>query len=398
MSRISENAIVQTDVLGKNIIIDEFAIIRPGAQIGNNVMIHPHVIINENVVIGDGVEIFPGTLIGKEPKGAGALARKPEFEKRLIIGANCSIGPNAVIYYDVEIGEKTLIGDGASIREQCCIGSLCIISRYVTINYNSKIGDRTKIMDSTHITGNCIIGNDVFVSLTVGMTNDNLAGNKGYDDEKVKGPTIHDGSVIGAGATLLPGVVIGTKAFVGAGAVVTKDIPANAVVTGNPARITGYMSTIRRQEQNENRIIKNNVKTDYSAIPGVEVYRLPIIPDLRGSLSFAEINQHLPFVPKRYFLVFDVSSKEVRGEHAHKELHQFLVCVKGSCSVMVDDGENREEYCLDSPGLAIHIPPMIWSVQYKYSQDAVLLVLASNIYDPDDYIRDYDQFLESVNS
>ncbi len=133
-------------------------------------------------------------------------------------------------------------------------------------------------------------------------------------------------------------------------------------------------------------------------LPGVAVYDLPLIRDARGSLSFAEYGQLLPFVPKRYFVVFDVPSKDMRGEHAHKTLHQFLVCVKGSCSVIVDDGTQREEVLLDSPLRGIHVPPMIWCTQHKYSPDAVLLVLASEAYDADDYIRDYGLFLEAVKN
>ncbi len=235
--KISQLAVVETTDIGKNVRIDEFAIIRGSVKIGDNVIIHSHVVINSGAVISDGVEVFPGAVIGKEPKGAGALARTPHFEKRIIIGENSSIGPHAIIFYDVEIGSNTLIGDGASIREQCRIGSRCIISRYVTINYNTIIGERTKIMDLTHITGNCKIGNDVFISITVGMTNDNLPGASGYDEERIVGPTLSDGAIVGAGATLLPGVIIGNKAIVGAGAVVTRDVPDNSVVMGMPARV-----------------------------------------------------------------------------------------------------------------------------------------------------------------
>ena len=129
---------------------------------------------------------------------------------------------------------------------------------------------------------------------------------------------------------------------------------------------------------------------------GVTIHKLPLIPDIRGSLTVGEFEQHIPFAPKRYFIVFDVPSKETRGEHAHRACHQFLICVRGSCSVLVDDGENRIETVLNSPDLGVHLSPMVWGVQYKYSEDAVLLVFASHHYDSADYIRDYSDFIEEV--
>ena len=120
--------------------------------------------------------------------------------------------------------------------------------------------------------------------------------------------------------------------------------------------------------------------------------RMPQIVDLRGALSFGEHPTHLPFTPQRVFLVYDVPSKEVRGEHAHRTLHQVLVCVKGTCSVAMDDGHVRDEVDLTSPAIGLHISPMVWGVQYNYSSDAVLLVRASDTYRAGDYIRDYDEF------
>jgi len=234
---ISNFAVLEGSRYAEGVCIGEFAVIRAGVRLGEGVVIHPYVIINENVEVGAGTEIFPGAVIGKEPKGTSSTAWEPHFVKRVILGSNCTIGPHAVIYYDIEIGDDTLIGDGSSIREQCRIGSRCNISRYVTVNYNTRIGDRTKIMDFTHVTGNCIIGNDVLVSLAVGMTNENVPGTSSYDKDHVTGARICDGAVIGAGVTLLPGIVIGEKAIVGAGAVVTRDVPPGVTVMGIPARV-----------------------------------------------------------------------------------------------------------------------------------------------------------------
>jgi dTDP-4-dehydrorhamnose 3,5-epimerase-like enzyme len=105
----------------------------------------------------------------------------------------------------------------------------------------------------------------------------------------------------------------------------------------------------------------------------------------------------VPFLPRRYFMVFDVPGKDVRGEHAHHRCHQFLVCARGAVAVVADDGENSEEVTLDAPNLGLYLPPMTWATQYKYSPDALLLVFASDLYDPADYIRDYDEFLALVS-
>lgn len=202
---IAKFASIGKSIIGSHVKIGQGAFIDNDVFIGDGVVIHPNVVIYSGVRIGAGTEIFPGAFIGKEPKGAGATARLPDFLRNISIGNNCSIGPNSVIFCDVRIGNNTLLGDGASIREKCTIGSFCILSRYVTINYSTTIGDRTKIMDSSHITGKAIIGNDVFISVLVGTTNDNIV-RAGYEEDRIQGPIIEDGVVIGVGASLLPRV------------------------------------------------------------------------------------------------------------------------------------------------------------------------------------------------
>lgn len=233
---INPMAIVQTEKIGSNVNIAEYAIIRENVTIGDNVYIHPNVVVESGVMIGDNVEVFPGAYIGKEPKGVGATARPIQFDRKVIINSECSIGTNAVVYYDVEIGNNTLIGDGVSIREQNVIGHHCIIGRYVTINYNSRIGNNTKIMDMSHITGNVTVGNNVFISMMVSSANDNILVDRVYNEEDIVGPRIEDDVSIGVGAVLLPGVRIGKGAFVAAGAVVTKDVVPGTLVMGVPAK------------------------------------------------------------------------------------------------------------------------------------------------------------------
>jgi dTDP-4-dehydrorhamnose 3,5-epimerase-like enzyme len=128
-------------------------------------------------------------------------------------------------------------------------------------------------------------------------------------------------------------------------------------------------------------------------ISAARLYELPVIRDTRGSLSFAEYQETLPFTPKRYFIVFDVGEGQIRGGHAHRTVHQFLVCVKGSCLVLLDDGTARDEVLLDRPELGLYLPPIVWATEKEFSRDGVLMVLASEVYDTGEYIRDYDEFL-----
>ncbi len=122
------------------------------------------------------------------------------------------------------------------------------------------------------------------------------------------------------------------------------------------------------------------------------LHRVTSARDLRGALVAAELSD-LPLVPERIFVVYDVPSESVRGEHAHRTCAQFLICLAGSVRCLVDDGSSREEIQLTGPDVGLHVPPMIWGAQWNYTSDAVLLVLASHPYEATDYIRDYEEFL-----
>jgi len=124
----------------------------------------------------------------------------------------------------------------------------------------------------------------------------------------------------------------------------------------------------------------------------VKLHRLPLADDVRGSLSFGDFENIVPFPVGRYFLVFGVAPDEVRGGHAHRRLRQFLICVHGACHILADDGEARREFVLNHPTIGLELPPLCWSVQSNFTSDGVLLVLASDRYDPDDYICDYGEF------
>jgi UDP-2-acetamido-3-amino-2,3-dideoxy-glucuronate N-acetyltransferase len=299
--------------------------------------------------------------------------------------------PHAIVETKT-IGKGTRVWAFAHILPGASVGSDCNICDHVFIENKVVIGDRVTIKSGVQLWDGVILEDDVFVGPNATFTNDRFPRSRQYPGEFPK-THVRKGASIGANATILPGLTIGQNAMVGAGAVVTRDVPPNAIVVGNPARITGYVDAPLQPSASFD---SEGVAPDLR-VKAARLIRLPLIEDLRGKLSFGEIEQHLPFTPKRYFLVFDVPSREVRGEHAHKTLHEFLVCVNGSVSVALDDGQSRDEIKLDSPNLGLHIPPMAWRVHYKYSSDAILLVLASDIYRADDYIRDYDEFLSMLS-
>lgn len=212
---------------------------------------------------------------------------------------------------------------------------------------------------------------------------------------------VGEGAVIGAGARVGESAVVAAQVQIGAGArieagaVVTRRVPPGAVVEGPVATITGYVDAPAHPSAPAAPHAPVVVE---SAVKGVRLHVLREVRDMRGDLCVAEVGDGLPFVVRRSFLVYNVPNAELRGEHAHRRCDQFLMAVKGSVCVVADDGRQRQEFALDRPSLGLYLPAMTWGIQYRYSEGAALLVLASDPYDPGDYIRDYGEFLALVRA
>ena len=304
------------------------------------------------------------------------------------------VHPNALCESG-DIGPGTRIWAFAHVLPGARIGRDCNICDGVFVEGDVVVGDRCTVKCGVQLWDGVRLGDDVFVGPNATFSNDPFPRSR-QRPARYAETVVEDGASIGANATLLPGVRIGRGAMIGAGAVITRSVPAHAIVVGNPARITGYVTGAGDAPPLDSDA-RGDAPAPAAAAPapadGARLHRMPRFIDLRGSLSVGEFDRDLPFTPARYFLVFGVPSRETRGEHAHRECHQFLVCVHGSVRVLADDGRQRREFTLDSPDAGLHLPPMTWGTQYRYSPDAVLLVLASHAYDAGDYIRDYGDFL-----
>lgn len=292
----------------------------------------------------------------------------------------------AAICEATQVGPGTRIGAFAHVLPGAHIGANCSIGDHVFIDNDVIIGDRVAVKPGVHLGDGIRLGNDIVVGPDASLSNDAVSMSP---RSELPLTIITDHAIIGANATVLSGVSIGRNAVVAPGAVVTTNVPANAIVHGNPALIRGYVDAIQSRSPSSSM----GTREATELVGGARLVHLTRADDMRGSLAASELTQDLPFVPRRFFVVYHVPSAEARGEHAHRSCHQFLICVAGSVVVLVDDGAGRAQVVLDDPGLGLYMPPMVWGTQYAHSPDAILAVLASDPYDSNDYVRDYDEFL-----
>jgi acetyltransferase-like isoleucine patch superfamily enzyme len=193
-------------------------------------------IVYPGTVIGEGCQILDYAVVGKQPTLSPRSTAKREELPRLELGAGTIVSTGAVVFAGTTVGERVVVGDQACVRERCTIGDDVVIGRGSLVENDTSVGALTKIQAHAYITAYSLLEENVFIAPCVITTNDKFMGRTEKRHELVKGPTIRRGARIGGGAVLLPGIEVGEEAFVGAGAVVLRDVPARAVMVGSPAR------------------------------------------------------------------------------------------------------------------------------------------------------------------
>jgi acetyltransferase-like isoleucine patch superfamily enzyme len=201
------------------------------------VEIAPTAVVYEGTRLAEGCRILDGAVVGKQPALSPRSTARPEPLEPLELGPGTIVSTGAIVFAGTRIGARVIVGDQACVRERCVVGDDVVIGRGSLVENDTTIGALTKIQANAYITAYSTLEDEVFIAPCVVTTNDNFMGRTERRHELRRGPTIRRGARVGGGATLLPGIEVGEEAFVGAGAVVLRDVPPRAVVVGNPARV-----------------------------------------------------------------------------------------------------------------------------------------------------------------
>jgi acetyltransferase-like isoleucine patch superfamily enzyme len=199
--------------------------------------VHPTATVYEGTVLGEGVKVLENAVVGKQPTLSPRSTAKREPLPPAVLGAGTIVSTGAIVFAGTNVGERVILGDGSCVRERVQVGDDVVLGRGSLIENDTTVGARTKIQAEAYVTAYTTVEEDVFIAPCVVTTNDNFMGRTEKRLALLKGPTIRRGARVGGGAILCPGIEVGEEAFVGAGAVVTKDVPARKLVVGNPARV-----------------------------------------------------------------------------------------------------------------------------------------------------------------
>jgi acetyltransferase-like isoleucine patch superfamily enzyme len=193
-------------------------------------------VVLPGTVVGEGCRILDYAVVGKQPVLSPRSTTAQQELPPLELGPGTVVSTGAIVFAGTTIGERVIVGDQACVRERCAIGDDVVVGRGSLVENDTEVGARTKIQADAYVTAYSLLEEDVFIAPCVVTANDNFMGRTERRHALRRGPTIRRGARIGAAAVLLPGIEIGEEAFVGAGAVVIRDVAPRAVVVGNPAR------------------------------------------------------------------------------------------------------------------------------------------------------------------
>ena len=204
--------------------------------------IHPSAIVYPGTVLGEGVKVLEGAVVGKQPSLSPRSTAKRDPLPPAEIGDGTVVSTGAIVFAGTRIGARVIVGDQACVRERVTIGDDVVVGRGSLVENDTTVGALTKIQADAYITAYSTLEDNVFIAPRVITTNDNFMGRTERRHKLIKGPTVRRGARVGGGAILCPGIVVGEEAFVGAGAVVTKDVAPRMLVVGNPARVLRSVS------------------------------------------------------------------------------------------------------------------------------------------------------------
>jgi acetyltransferase-like isoleucine patch superfamily enzyme len=193
-------------------------------------------VVYPGTIVGEGCKILDYAVVGKQPTLSPRSTAKREELPPLELGAGTIVSTGAIVFAGTTVGERVIVGDTACVRERCKVGDDVVIGRGSLVENDTSVGARTKIQAHAYVTAYSLLEEDVFIAPCVVTTNDNFMGRTERRLELMRGPTIRRGARVGGGSVLVPGIEVGEEAFIGAGAVVLRDVPARAVMVGNPAR------------------------------------------------------------------------------------------------------------------------------------------------------------------
>ena len=199
--------------------------------------VHPTAVVYPGTVLGENVQVHEYAVVGKQPVLSPRSTAKREPLEPTVIGDGTIVSTGAVVFAGTRIGARVILGDQSCVRERVAIGDDVVVGRGSLVENDTTIGALTKIQADAYITAYSTLEDNVFIAPCVVTTNDNFMGRTARRHELVKGPTIRRGARVGGGAVLCPGIEIGAEAFVGAGAVVVRDVPPRKLVVGSPARV-----------------------------------------------------------------------------------------------------------------------------------------------------------------